>query len=112
MKEHADRMSEGIAKCKLTHNVGTYRGSNFDFSMGAKVGEFFTSKQFISTSVRRKGIIKGGYDYKLYVSKGSKAAYIESLSHFPNQRELLIDKGVLFKVLSRHGNLIELEVVT
>ena len=112
MKEHANRMTEGIAKFKLTHNVVTYRGSNFDFSMGAKVGEFFTSKQFISTSVRRKGIIKGGYDYKLYVSKGSKAAYIESLSHFPNQRELLIDKGVLFKVLSRHGNLIELEVVT
>lgn len=112
MKEHADRISEGIEKFKLSHNVIAYRESDFDFSMGAKVGDFFTSKQFISTSVRRKGTLTGGYAYKLYVPKGRKAAYIESLSHFPNQRELLIDKDNIFKVLSRRGNLIELEVVT
>ena len=112
MKEHADRISEGIAKFKLSHNVIAYRESDFDFSMGAKVGEFFTPKQFISTSARRNGTLTGGYAYKLYVSKGRKAAYIEFLSHFPNQRELLIDKGAFFKVLSRRGNLIELEVIT
>ena len=112
MKEHADRISEGIAKFKLSHNVIAYRESDFDFSMGAKVGEFFTPKQFISTSARRNGTLTGGYAYKLYVSKGRKAAYIEFLSHFPNQRELLIDKDAVFKVLSRQGNLIELEVIT
>ena len=112
MKEHADRISESIEKFKLSHNVIAYRESDFDFSMGAKVGEFFTPKQFISTSVRRNGTLTGGYAYKLYVSKGRKAAYIEFLSHFPNQRELLIDKDAIFKVLSRQGNLIELEVIT
>ena len=112
MKEHADRISDSIGEFKLKHNVIAYRESDFDFSTGAKVGEFFTSKQFISTSVRRKGTLTGGYAYKLYVPEGRKAAYIESLSHFPNQRELLIDKDNIFKVLSRRGNLIELEVVT
>ncbi|MDD3222513.1 MAG: ADP-ribosyltransferase [Lachnospiraceae bacterium] len=47
----------------------------------------------------------------MYVKKGSKAAYIEELSHFDTQRELLLDKECIYRVLSRKGNVIELEVI-
>lgn len=112
LKEHADRISEGIAKFKLTHNVIAYRRDSFDISSGSPTGGYFRIKQFVSSSVRRGGALKGVFEFVLYVKSGSRAAYIEGLSHFPDQRELLIDKDALFKVLSRQGNLIELEVIT
>ena len=112
LKEHADRISEGIAEFKLTHNVLAYRRDSFDISSGSPTGSYFRIKQFVSSSVRRGGALKGVFEFVLYVKSGSRAAYIEGLSHFPDQRELLIDKDALFKVLSRQGNLIELEVIT
>nr|DAP06815.1 MAG TPA: VIP2 [Caudoviricetes sp.] len=111
LKEHADRISEGIAEFKLTHNVIAYRRDSFDISSGSPTGSYFRIKQFVSSSVRRGGALKGVFEFVLYVKSGSRAAYIEGLSHFPDQRELLIDKDALFKVLSRQGNLIELEVI-
>ena len=79
-------------------------------SDGAAVGESFVSMQFISTSVIRSKKLKGQFEFIIHVPQGSNVAYIENLSKFKKQRELLIDKNTMYTVLSRNRYLIELEV--
>ncbi|WP_195367162.1 ADP-ribosyltransferase [Lachnospira eligens] len=74
-------------------------------------GGAFNSKQFLSTSLIKKRALNGEYEIIIYVKKGTLCAYIEELSVFPKQRELLLDKDNIYRVLSRKDNTIELEVI-
>ena len=74
-------------------------------------GDIFKEKQFISTSVVKKAALDKKYKVTIYAPKGSKCAYIEKLSKYPKQRELLLDKDSLFKVISKKENEIELQVI-
>ena len=49
----------------------------------------------------------GKYGYTIYIKKGTKADYIEGLSGYADQHELLVDKHTFFSVPSRKGNSIE-----
>ena len=111
LEYYGNKISEGINKYKLEHNVIAYRGTTVDFTNGAKEGTIIDLGQFTSTSVSKKGMFNMGYRYTIFVRKGSRAAYIENLSFYKSQRELLIDKNAIFRVLYRQGNDIYLEVI-
>ena len=64
----------------------------------------------VSVEAENKAL-EGEIELVIYVKKGSNGAYIEKLSHFRKQRELLLDKDNLYRVLSRKGNIVELEVI-
>lgn len=51
------------------------------------------------------------YKILIYVPKGSKGAYIERISRYPKQRELLLDKDTIFRVVSKKEKEIELQVI-
>lgn len=57
------------------------------------------------------GALNGEYKIIIYVKKNSSCGYIENLSFFKKQRELLLDKDNIYRVLSRKDNVIELEVI-
>ena len=61
--------------------------------------------------LRKKAALDKKYKVTIYAPKGSKCAYIEKLSKYPKQRELLLDKDSLFKVISKKENEIELQVI-
>ena len=111
LKEYADTISEALKKNQLQHDVVAYRGVDIDPTADAETGKIIIPGQFYSTSVVNTRHFELGYQLVIYVKKGSNAAYIEGLSHFPKQRELLIDKDCYYRVLSRKGNMIELEVI-
>ena len=111
LKYYADKLSCGINKNKLNHKVIAYRGSSVDFSHGAKIGESFVSNQFISSSVIKSHALGGDFRYTIFVREGARASYIEKLSHFPKQRELLLDRDTIFRVLYRQGKDVYLEVI-
>lgn len=111
LKEYADTISEALKKNQLQHDVVAYRGVDIDPTADAETGKIIIPGQFYSTSVVNTRHFDLGYQLVIYVKKGSNAAYIEGLSHFPKQRELLIDKDCYYRVLSRKGNMIELEVI-
>jgi hypothetical protein len=111
LKYYADKLSCGINKDKLNHKVIAYRGSSVDFSHGAKIGESFVSNQFISSSVIKSHALGGDFQYTIFVREGARASYIEKLSHFPKQRELLLDRDTIFRVLYRQGKDVYLEVI-
>lgn len=110
LDKYADIISRAISKHSIEHEVVCFRGSDYDLSDGVAVGESFVSLQFVSTSVIRSKILKGQYEFIIHIPKGANVAYIEKLSRFKNQRELLIDRNTVFVVLSRNGFQVELEV--
>ncbi|MDY2725673.1 MAG: phage minor capsid protein [Anaerostipes faecalis] len=110
MRDYAEKISAAIKKNKLNKDIIAYRGVEIDPTLGAETGKIIIPGQFFSTSVISSRSFSG-YQLVIYVKKGSKAAYIEKLSSFPGQRELLIDKDCFYRVISRKGNIIELEVL-
>ncbi len=110
-KEYADTISNALKKNKLKQDIIAYRGVDIDPTAGAEIGDIVAPGQFFSTSVIDARSFGAGYKIVVYAKKGSNAAYVEALSHFPKQRELLIDKDCFYRVLSRKGNTIELEVL-
>ncbi|MGN8818560.1 phage minor capsid protein [Oribacterium sp. HCP28S3_H8] len=111
LQRYADAISSSINKNRLRRNIVVFRGSDYDLSVGKERGEIFKVDPFTSTSAIETRALKGNYHFTIYVRGESRAAYVESLSLFPNQREVLIDKGTIFRVLSRQGNNVILEVI-
>ena len=111
LRNYADTISMALRKNKLQHDVIAYRGSNVDPTEGIPINGLYRAKQFLSTSVVKGQAIDGTFQFVIYVKKNSDAAYIENVSCFKKQRELLLDKDCIYRVLSRKDNVIELEVI-
>lgn len=111
LREYAKTISNALKKNKLKQDIIAYRGMDIDPSDGVPINGLFRPKQFFSTSVIENRSFGAKYKMLIYVKRNSDCAYIEELSHFQSQRELLLDKDCIYRVLSRKGNVIELEVI-
>lgn len=111
LREYAETISGALKKKPLENDIICYRSMDVEPFPGVSVGEVVEGEQFFSTSVISSRTIGGEYRLTIFAPKGTPAAYIEGISRFPKQRELLIDKDCCYKVLSRRGNDIVLEVV-
>lgn len=111
LKKYAETISGALKKNRLKQDVVCYRNSGVNPIGDRQPGSIITLKQFTSTSVIRKRALSGDYKIVIYAHKGTKAAYIENLSEFPKQRELLLDKDCVYRVISNKEHIIELEVI-
>lgn len=111
LREYADIISGALQKNRLNHDVVCYRSMDFDPYEKYKIGEIFTDSQFISTSIIEKAALNKDFKLVFFVPKSSHSGYIEPLSKFPTQRELLLDKDCKLRVLSRQKNKVILEVL-
>lgn len=111
MLQYADTISGALKKHRLKHDVVCYRSVSVNPITGKPMGSIVKMKQFISTSVIPGRALKGNCKIVIYAPKGTAGAYIEELSKFPNQRELLLDKDCVYRVISNQGDTIELEVL-
>jgi len=73
-------------------------------------GEEFVYKRFISTSLFRKHAFKSKFLLIIHVPEGSRAAYIDDISVYKGQYEVLIDRECCYRLLSIQGNIYEIEV--
>lgn len=111
LRGYADTISGALKKNKLKYDVMCYRSLDIDLYSDLDVGDFIEEGQFISTSIVKSAALDKPYKVTIYAPKGSKAAYIENVSKYPKQRELLLDRESKFRVISKKGNEIELEVI-
>lgn len=111
MLQYADTISGALKKHRLKHDVVCYRSVGVNPIEGIQTGSIVRMKQFISTSVIPSKVLKGNCKIIIYAPQGTAGAYIEELSKFPNQRELLLDKDCIYRVISNQGDTIELEVL-
>ena len=112
LKYYSDVISGAISKFELKHDIICYRSVKHNPVEGMKVGDIYEPEQFISTAVSISGVLKGDYFITFLTPKGSKGAYIELLSKYPKQRELLFDKNLKYRILEICNNEITLEVIT
>lgn len=111
LKQYADTISGALKKNKLKHDVICYRNMEFNPYEKYTVGDIVTEKQFISTSVTKNAALDKSFKIIFFVPAGARGAYIESISKYPKQRELLLDKGGKLRVLSKKEDSIVLEVI-
>ena len=112
LMKYADIISGALKKTTLKRDVVCYRGVDINPVEGYSVGKIFEMSQFISTSVIEAKALKGDVRITIYVPKSTSAAYIEKLSKFPKQRELLLNKDCAYKVIKNYNNTVVLEVIS
>ena len=134
MEEKILNAENGIAKFKLSENMTVYRKSSsalladlgvyysefshnvegFVADMKARIGSIVRDKGFTSTSTRRS-TWSGDVQYIIRVPKGTSCAYVEHISQHPSEREMILNRGTNFKVVSARVEhdvpVIELQVV-
>lgn len=77
-------------------------------------GDEFQDKAFVSTTTTGSGGLVPeslGLNLTIIVRKGSKALYTPDISDFPEEKELLLPRNSKFKVLSREGNHLTVELM-
>ena len=111
LRYHAENISSGLKKNKLRQDILCYRSVDFNPIQGLRVGDMYEPKQFLSSSVTKKGILKGEYIMVIETPKGSGGAYIEGLSKYPKQREFLFDYDCKYRIKYVKGKNIGLEVI-
>lgn len=112
LRGYAEKISGALKRSTLKHDVICYRTVTENPFPHNVAGDIVEPEQFFSTSVVKAGALKkGNYNIIIYAKAGTFAGYVESLSEFKKQRELLLDKDSLYRVLSTKGNQILLEVI-
>lgn len=112
LRYYADTISEALKRSILNENMICYRGMDINVFENYGVGDLITLNQFTSTSVKQSAAFDKPVQMIIYAQKGTKGvAYIEQISEFPKQREMLFDKDCIYEVLSKQENLIEVRVV-
>lgn len=89
LERYANIISGALKKSRIQRTVTCYRRANVNPVKGLSIGDYFSLYQFISTSVIESKTLPGKYTMVIKVPKGATAAYIEKISAFPKQRELL-----------------------
>lgn len=106
------KLDRAFAKSILTEDAKVYRAiSNNSFSKIEKAyasGQLFEDKAFVSTTKDKAVLDEGLFRLKenileVHVPKGSKAIDMESFAAFPEEKELLLNRGSKFKVRSISG---------
>lgn len=106
-------------KFKLPDNIITYRGTYKQYYDKLNIGDEFIDKAFNSTSLNKKianhfavtNNNEGGYLLEIRVPKDTNCLYIGEKSGFINERELLLDGGLTYKVISKSEKGMVLEIV-
>ena len=97
-----------LLKANLPRDTITRRGSNYNMlnELGVGpvtpetkekvIGGIVQDKGFVSTSPAPRGGFSGDIEYVIRVPKGSQAMYVDSISRFQGEQELLINCGGKF----------------
>lgn len=111
LRDYAETISGALKKSRIQHDVIAYRNLDIPLYDEFEVNDLITEGQFISTSVTQGAALNKSYKILIYIPKGSQGAYIEKISKYPKQRELLLDKDTIFRVISKKEKEIELQVI-
>ena len=120
-------LDETMSKFELKENITTFRGTNKKHYDKYNVGDTFTEKVYYSTSVKEnnakeflskhKGTDANGdlYDNSMLVEvrvpKGTKSLYVGKNGDYKQEYELLLSRGLKYKVIEKKEHNIILEII-
>lgn len=98
---NAVNIENGLLKNKLKHDIIVYRKDYYPKLLEG------SNKKFLSTSISKKGVIKGNPNVAIIVPKETRGSYVELLSAYKKQREYLLNVDTdLEKLFDDNGNYI------
>lgn len=101
LRYHTECISGALKHSVIGENILYYRGTSINPIPGVEPGTVVSLNQFISTSATESKAFNQEVSITIYTPKGTAgAAYIEELSKYPKQREILFDKDCNYVVLS------------
>lgn len=111
LRQYAGTISNAIQRQPLKRNVVLYRGTDVNQFQGLELGSEVKIDQFFSTSVIDHHALHKRDTLVIYAPIGTRGAYIEQLSAYPKQREFLLDKGNVYKLIDIEEHRYILEVM-
>ena len=111
LREYADTISGALKKQPLKNDIICHRRTDINPFEGLDKGDVKTLPQFISSSVVNSRALKGKYEITIFARKGTRGAYIDAISRFPKQREFLIDKDSVYRIIQIKDKHIIVEVI-
>lgn len=126
LDKEIDVIDDTMSKFKLNDNIVTFRGTKQKYYDKYDVGDTFTEKVYYSTSLKEnnakeflskhKGINDGDYYddsmlVEIRVPKDTKSLYIGDNGDYKQEYELLLSRGLTYKVIKKLKHKIILEVI-
>lgn len=96
---NASNIADGLLKSTLKHDIIVYRNDIDPSNLEGRV------KKFLSTSVTKKGVLRGKPKAAIIVPEGTSGAYVEMLAHadYKKQREFLFNTDIELKKIANNG---------
>jgi hypothetical protein len=105
LKGLVKQMSSGMRPLKFP--MKSFRGSDLKVfgvtnvgDLQKMVGKTVTDKGFMSTSINEKKKFGGQVSMEIHLPTGAKVSYVAGFSQHPGEQELLLDKGMQYKIKS------------
>lgn len=112
-----EKIDSSMDKYNLEEDVVTYRGTSSDNYNNYDVGDVIEEKMYYSTSLSQ-GIAQTFADdcsnsimAEIHVPRGTKSIYIGDNTDYDFEAELLLSRGLSYKVIKKEKDNIVLEVV-
>ncbi len=112
-----EKIDSSMDKYSLEEDLVIYRGTSSDHYNNYSVGDIIEEKMYYSTSLSQ-GIAQTFADdcnnpimTEIYVPKGTKSIYIGDNTNYDFEAELLLSRGLSYKVIKKEKDNIVLEVV-
>jgi len=103
--KHVNNISNGLKKSELSNSYISYRGSGYNPFKNINVGDKTKVNQFLSCSLDPEKAFKNNYSFIIVNDIGVNGSYIEYISYYPEQKEMLFDKDVTYEVLYKKENM-------
>lgn len=108
-KKEIEDATAALAKANLPRDVIVRRGSGYNMlnelnvpyspdNLSKVIGEVLQDNGFTSTSPDASGGFSDSIEYIIKVPKGSEAMYVDPISYYKGEQELLINRGARYKV--------------
>lgn len=94
-------------------NIEVYRSLRTTVVQDLKPGDVFQDKGFISTTIGKGAVKPVDTESRMTirVPKGTKGIYVQEISEFPGEMEMLLNRGTKFKILEVKDREILAEVI-
>jgi hypothetical protein len=100
-------VDSALAKSKTTMPAVSYRGVNclsercWDFFSGLEVGTTFQDDGYVSTTMNPNRFRGARVHMRIMIPEGVNAAYLDGLSQYEREAEVLLARGAKFKILNK-----------
>jgi len=109
-----EKIDSALSKTSSPIDFISHRLANQRFYSDLNVGDTYTDKGFVSTSLMKDHVPMGfdkDFSIHIRIPKGTKGAFIDMISKARGETEFLLPRNTSFRVISKSGKEMTVEVV-